>query len=119
MNEWLIDAIIFGTTCVQAQDKLLQMPNTLNLQQCLNVCRHYASLSIHIQQIGSGSDRQVEFLHKHHSKTKKYDQNKSQLKGQILSKSQYSQSSQQKATKSQKRCYGCGHDLHKDHAKIV
>ena len=41
MNEWLIDAIIFGTMCVKAQDKLLQMPNTLNLQQCLTVCRHY------------------------------------------------------------------------------
>ena len=74
MNEQLIDAIIFGTMCVKAQDKLLQMPNTLNLQQCLTVCRHYKSLSLHIQQIHSGSDRQVEFLHKHHPKTKKYGQ---------------------------------------------
>ena len=82
MNEWLIDAIIFSTTCIKAQDKLLQMPNTLNLQQCLTVCRHYESLSLHIQQICSGSDRQVEFLHKHHTKTKKYGQNKSQMKGQ-------------------------------------
>ena len=32
MNERLIDAIIFGMMCVKAQDKLLQMPNTLNLQ---------------------------------------------------------------------------------------
>ena len=32
MNERLIDAIIFGTTCVKAQDKLLQTPNTLNLR---------------------------------------------------------------------------------------
>ena len=117
MNERLIDVIIFGTTCVKAQDKLLQMPNTLNLQQCLTVCRHYKSLSLHIQQIHSGSDRQVEFLRKHHPKTKKYGQNKSQLKGQNSQKSQSSQSSQQKATKSQKRCYGCGRDLHKDHAK--
>ena len=114
MNEWLIDAIIFGTTCVKAQDKLLQMPNTLNLQQCLTVCRHYKSLSLHIQQIRSGCDRQVEFLPKCHPKTKKYGPNKPQLKGQ---NSQKSQSSQQKATKSQKKCYGCGHDLHKDCAR--
>ena len=66
MNERLIDVIIFSTTCVKAHDKLLQMPNTLNLQQCLTVCRHYESLSLHIQQIHSGSDRQVEFLHKCH-----------------------------------------------------
>ena len=118
MNEQLIDAIIFSTTCVKAQDKLLQMPNTLNLQQCLTVCRHYESLSLHIQQIHSGSDRQVEFLRKHHPKTKKYGQNKSQMKGQNSQKSPQSPpSSQQKATKSQKRCYGCGHDLHKDRAK--
>ena len=118
MNEWLIDAIIFGTMCVKAQDKLLQMPNTLNLQQCLTICRHYKSLSLHIQQICSGSDRQVEFLCKRHPKTKKYGQNKSQLKSQNSQKSPQSPpSTQQKATKSQKRCYGCGRDLHKDHAK--
>ena len=34
VNERLIDAIIFGTTCVKAQDKLLQTPKTLSLQQC-------------------------------------------------------------------------------------
>ena len=113
MNEQLIDAIIFGTMCVKAQDKLLQISNTLNLQQCLTICKHYESLSLHIQQICSGSDRQVEFLHKCHPKTKKYGQNKSQPKGQNLQKSP--QSSQQKATK--ERCYGCGRDLHKDHAK--
>ena len=62
--------------------------NTLNLQQCLTICRHYESLSLHIQQIHSGSDRQVEFLRKHHPKTKKYGQNKSQLKGQNSQKSQ-------------------------------
>ena len=53
MNEQLIDAIIFGTTCVKAQDELLQMPKTLSLQQCLIVCRHYESLKLHIQQIRS------------------------------------------------------------------
>ena len=38
MQEWLIDAIIFSTNCVKAQEKLLQVPKTLNLQQCLSVC---------------------------------------------------------------------------------
>ena len=118
MNEQLIDAIIFRMTCVKAQDKLLQTPNTLNLQQCLTVCRHYESLSLHIQQIRSGSDRQVEFLHKRHPKTKKSGQNKSQQKGQNPQKfPQSPSSSQQKVTKSQKKCYGCGRNLHKDWAK--
>ena len=60
VNERLIDAIIFGTNCIKAQDKLLQTPNTLSLQQCLTICRHYESLSLHIQQIWS--NKQVEFL---------------------------------------------------------
>ena len=51
MNEWLINAIIFGTMCVKAQDKLLPTPRTLSLQQCLIVCRHYECLRLHIQQI--------------------------------------------------------------------
>ena len=84
MNERLIDAIIFGTTCIKAQDKLLQTPNTLNLQQCLTVCRHYESLSLHIQQIHPGSNRHIEFLCKHHPKTEKSGQNKPQLKGQKI-----------------------------------
>ena len=118
MNERLIDAIIFGMMCVKAQDKLLQMCNTLNLQQCLTVCRHYESLSLHIQQIRSGSDRQVQFLRKLHPKTKKSGQNKPQQKGQNPQKfPQSPSSSQQKVTKSQKKCYGCGRDLHKDRAK--
>ena len=34
----VIDAIIFGTNCTKAQDKLLQTPKMLSLQQCLSVC---------------------------------------------------------------------------------
>ena len=45
-----------------------RMPNTLSLQQCLTVCRHYESLSLHIQQIRSGADKQVEILRKRHPK---------------------------------------------------
>ena len=37
-DERLINAIIFGTNCTKAQDKLLQTPKTLSLQQCLSVC---------------------------------------------------------------------------------
>ena len=119
MNERLIDAIIFGTTCVKAQDKLLQTPNILNLQQWLTICRHYESLSLHIQQIwsGFGSDKQVEFLQKHHPKIKKPWQNKPQQKGQSLQKFLQTSLPSQKVTKSPKRCYGCGRELHKDRAK--
>ena len=39
INERLIDAIIFGTNCTKAQDKLLQTPKTLSLQQCLSVVK--------------------------------------------------------------------------------
>ena len=38
IDERLTDAIIFGTNCTKAQDKLLQTPKTLSLQQCLSVC---------------------------------------------------------------------------------
>ena len=37
-DERVIDAIIFGTNCTKVQDKLLQAPKTLSLQQCLSVC---------------------------------------------------------------------------------
>ena len=37
-DERVIDAIIFRTNCTKAQDKLLQTPKTLSLQQCLFVC---------------------------------------------------------------------------------
>ena len=60
IDERLIDAIIFGTNCVKAQDKLLQTPKTLSLQQCLSVVRHYKSLKLHIQQIRP--DKSIEYL---------------------------------------------------------
>ena len=59
-HEHLIDAIIFGTNCVKAQDKLLQTLKMLSLQQCLTVCQHYESLKLHIQQIRP--DKHIEFL---------------------------------------------------------
>ena len=64
IDERLIEAIIFGTNCTKAQDKLLQTPKTLSLQQCLSVCRHYESLRLHIQHIRP--DKSIDYLKKHH-----------------------------------------------------
>ena len=47
----LIDAIIYGTSIVKAQEKLLQTPITLTLDQCLSICRHYKSLKYHLETI--------------------------------------------------------------------
>ena len=60
MDDCIIDTIIFGTNCVKAQDKLLQTPKTLSLQQCLSVVRHYELLKLHIQQIRP--DKSIEYL---------------------------------------------------------
>ena len=60
MDDHIIDAIIFGTNCVKAQDKLLQTPKTLSLQQCLSVVWHYELLKLHIQQIGP--DKNINYL---------------------------------------------------------
>ena len=65
MDDHIIDAIIFGTNCIKAQDKLLQTPKTLTLQQCLSVVRHYESLKLHIQQIRP--DKSIEYLRRCHS----------------------------------------------------
>ena len=42
----LIDAIIYGTSITKTQEKLLQTPIMLTLDQCLGICRHYESLKI-------------------------------------------------------------------------
>ena len=68
-DERMIDAIIFGTNFIKAQDKLLQTPKMLSLQQCLTVCHHYESLKLHIQQIRP--DKHVEFLRRCHPTKKK------------------------------------------------
>ena len=60
MDDQIVDAIIFGTNCIKAQDKLLQTPKTLTLQQCLSVVRHYESLKLYIQQIRP--DKSVNYL---------------------------------------------------------
>ena len=85
MDERMIDAIIFGTNCIKAQDKLLQTPKMLSLQQCLTVCRHYESLSLHKQQIRP--DKHVEYLRKCHQKSKQ-NKGKPQQHSRSRSKSQ-------------------------------
>ena len=42
-NEHLIDAIVYGCKSKKAQDKLLQMPIWMMLEECLLICRHYES----------------------------------------------------------------------------
>ena len=69
MDDHIIDGIIFGTNCVKAQDKLLQTPKTISLQQCLSVVQHYESLKLHIQQIRP--DKNINYLRQCHSSKKK------------------------------------------------
>ena len=67
-EENLINAIIYGTNN-KAQEKLLQMPVTLTLQQTLTVCRHFESLKLHIEQIRP--TKSVDYLRKRQQKSKK------------------------------------------------
>ena len=116
VNERLIDAIIFGTNCIKAQDKLLQTPKKLSLQQCLTVCRHYESLNLHIQQITP--DKHVEYLKKCLQKSK---QNKTKPQHHSRSKSQGRKPNQRDDTQfqiqseqSHYKCRGCGKAPHKN-----
>ena len=59
----LIDVIIYGTSITKAQEKLLQTPITLTLDQCLGICRHYESLKYHLETI---KPKTVEYLQKRH-----------------------------------------------------
>ena len=63
----LIDAIIYGTSITKAQEKLLQTPITLTLDQCLSICRHYESLKFHLDTI---KPKTLEYLQKRHNKSK-------------------------------------------------
>ena len=63
----LIDAVIYGTSIVKAQKKLLQTPKSLTLSQCLGICRHYESLKLHLDTI---KPKSVEYLQRKHGKAK-------------------------------------------------
>ena len=43
INVPLIDAIVCGCKSKKAQDKLLQMPMQMMIEECLLICRHYES----------------------------------------------------------------------------
>ena len=51
INECLIDAIMCGCKSKKAQDKLLQMPIWMMLEECLLICRHYESHQWHINTV--------------------------------------------------------------------
>ena len=50
-DKHLIDAIVFRCKSKKAQDKLLQMPIRMMLEECLLICRHYESLQWHINTV--------------------------------------------------------------------
>ena len=51
INECLIDAIVYGCKSKKVQDKLLQMPIRMMLEECLLICRHHESLQWHINTV--------------------------------------------------------------------
>ena len=112
MNERLIDAIIFGTNRIKAQDKLLRMPKTLSLQQCLTVCRHYESLKLHIQQIRP--DKHIEYLKKHHQKSKQKSKPIPGCHDKFLPRRNQNQTDKQ-SNKTSEKCYGSGQECHRSH----
>ena len=101
------------------------MPKTLNLQQCLTVCRHYESLKLHIEQIRP--NKSVDYLKWCHNK-KKGHSSQSTLSGQNSNKGSsqsntrsgqwYSRSSYQSTNQSNlmsQQCYYCGLPRVKNH----
>ena len=48
INERLIDAIVYGCKSKKVQDKLLQIPIQMTLEECLLIYRHYERLQWHI-----------------------------------------------------------------------
>ena len=70
----LIDAIIYGMSIAKAQEKLLQTPITLTLEQCLGICTHSKSLKYHLEMI---KPKSVKYLQKRHNKLKGHGHGKS------------------------------------------
>ena len=101
----LIDAIIYGTSIVKAQEKLLQTPKSLTLDQCLNICRHYERLKLHLDTI---KPKLIEYLQKHHNKSRKQGQGHGcgRGKSQQFQQSVESESDDRKPGKW--KCYWCG-----------
>ena len=51
IDEHLIDAIVYECKSKKAQDKLLQMPIRMTLEECFLICRRYESLQWHINTV--------------------------------------------------------------------
>ena len=56
IDEHLIDMIVFGCKSKKAQNKLLQMPIRMTLEECLLICRHYKSLQWHTNTVRPAGD---------------------------------------------------------------
>ena len=71
INECLIDVIVYGCKSKKAQDKLLQMPIQMMLEECLLICRHYENLQWHNNTVRlAGEIRAIDGLTRQHSKSK-------------------------------------------------
>ena len=96
------------------------MPKSLSLQQCLTVCCHYESLRLHIQQIRP--DKHVEYLKKHHQKSKQRPKSNPPHhdRTQSFSRRNHNQTDNKQSNRNTllgDRCYGCGCDHHKSWKK--
>ena len=79
------------------------------------MCQHYESLKLHIQQIRPGSSKYVEVLKKCHPKKKSGSSQNTQKTWQSRSQTP-TDTEQQRVNKTQRKCYGCGCNFHKDRA---
>ena len=101
----LIDAIIYGTSIVKAQEKLLQTPKSLTLDQCLNICRHYKSLKLHLDTI---KPKSIEYLQKCHNKSRKQGQGCGCGRGKFQQFQQPGKSESDDRKPGKWKCYWCG-----------
>ena len=71
IDEHLIDVIVFRFKTKKAQDKLLQMPIRMTLEECLLTCRHYESLQWHINTVRpTGEFKAMDGLARQHPRSK-------------------------------------------------
>ena len=101
IDEHLIDAIVFGYKSKTAQDKLLQMPIRMTLEECLLIYHHYESLQWHINTIrptsGDSNVKAMDGLSRHHSRSRNSNANANQ-----------GSTSARHTNKSGKTCTACG-----------
>ena len=101
----LIDAIIHRTSIVKALEKLLQNPKPLTLDQCLNICRHYESLKLHLDTI---KPKLIEYLQKCHNKSRKQGQGHGCGRGKFQQFQSPIKSENDDHKPGKWKCYWCG-----------